>query len=352
MLIVHIHSVVYKMCRATTNVVEVADSLRMCVFALPTWPGGSDNTGHQGEKRGSWGTLTLSDTLSPFFVVNRKWHSSSSAFCPPHLHSLSVFCLFFLVCADYDELDGTVGGRRSGGGTVGWMHVSLCFIVLCSAVIPEILTLWNDSRLRNAWFTVTDFRLNIFFVLKMWFLSSSCGLFYLDKKFCALLQLLLVYSSVISSVIQIIGVFHIWTLDNVGRIRPLAHRRSLFESDAFSHENLVDFCKRWEAWHENLKIIFQHYLDFVLEGLQDQVQVTTRSSDCVRFWFRHLSLTCSSPEKCLHKILLPLTARFPYTVQYVKLELNVDCYSFPGRSPRSFISQLPVNFPEKFMIAF
>ena len=46
-------------------------------------------------------------------VVNRKWHSSSSAFPPaPHL-VLFVFCpLLFSVWADCDELDGDGGEQR------------------------------------------------------------------------------------------------------------------------------------------------------------------------------------------------------------------------------------------------
>ena len=95
---------------------------------------------------------TFSDTLSfPLFVVNRKWHSSGSAFCPPPpppppplLSSPhSVFCLlFFLVCADCDELDGTVGGgggggggRRAGGVTTECMRVC---VLSAREVIPGI----------------------------------------------------------------------------------------------------------------------------------------------------------------------------------------------------------------------
>lgn len=107
----------------------------MCVFALPTWPGGADNTRHEGKERGGeapWHFLW--HCLFPLFVANRKWHSSSSAFWPPYHHSLSVFCLVplvFLLCADCDELDGTVGGWKGRWWDVwvyecvfmSWLHV-------------------------------------------------------------------------------------------------------------------------------------------------------------------------------------------------------------------------------------
>lgn len=80
----------------TAPVAAEAGRLFEDVSALPTWPGGALGKGGG----------VLSD--GPL-VVNRKWHSSSSAFPPPPHLALFVFCLVFFVCADCDELDGTVG---------------------------------------------------------------------------------------------------------------------------------------------------------------------------------------------------------------------------------------------------
>lgn len=93
---VHIYNV------QTATIAAEVGRLFKDVAALPTWPGGADNTREKGE----WGGGTLSDAS---LVLNTKWHSSNSAFPPPPRHSLLLFCLmFFRVCADSDELDRTV----------------------------------------------------------------------------------------------------------------------------------------------------------------------------------------------------------------------------------------------------
>lgn len=106
----HIRTVLYKICRATTNLLEVGTFLKDVCPSNVAWGGGGAGLQREGCPD------TFSDTLSfPFFVVNTKWHSSNSAFCPHplhhHLHSLSVFCLMPLIVMSWMGDGCWMGGK-------------------------------------------------------------------------------------------------------------------------------------------------------------------------------------------------------------------------------------------------
>lgn len=82
---VHIYNV------QTATIAAEVGRLFKDVAALPTWPRGTDNTREKGELGGG-GTLSNAS-----LVLNRKWHSSSSAFPPPPCHSLLLFGLVFFL---------------------------------------------------------------------------------------------------------------------------------------------------------------------------------------------------------------------------------------------------------------
>lgn len=117
MPILHIHNV-----QTAPNVVEVGRFLKDVCLPFQRSLGGWQHPG-----RGAGGTFC--DTLSsPLSGVNRKWHSSSSAF-PPSTSILSVFCLvslFLYLCWLW------WAGRDSGEGSLmEWLSVCMFVSRLC-----------------------------------------------------------------------------------------------------------------------------------------------------------------------------------------------------------------------------
>lgn len=134
MSIVHIHTVLYKMCRATTNLVEVGRFLKDACVCPPNmaWGvGGLTTTAIKGRREGVRHPDTFCDILSfPLFVVNRKWHSSSSAFCPPPLSVFCLSCFFWFALIVMSWVSQQWLGGRAAGGMTGCMHVCLCLIYM------------------------------------------------------------------------------------------------------------------------------------------------------------------------------------------------------------------------------
>lgn len=143
-------SSLWKMCRATTNPVEVGAFLKdVCVCPSNMAYGGEgwQHPAIKGSREGVKLPDTFSDTLSLCGCKQKMAFPELSVLphTPSPPFSVCLLSFFFLVCADCDELDGTAGGFGRDGR---WLDECLCPVYMWGHP-------WNTNLIR----TVTDFRL-------------------------------------------------------------------------------------------------------------------------------------------------------------------------------------------------